>query len=525
MTQEVRADTLPIAIFSMGLIMAAQPKSAVMKAHVGFSIPTVLPEFPLVPRPKQLLTLEQEQSYGFQALNLTLAQIQAFACDTVLVGQLLDDIDAGFSKDNKAEKAVSLIQVDGSWVRHGAIPADDFASLARERIESCRASLDAMLRLNSKDRDLFYIGALESLRNGLAQIVPYDMILAKATNAFRQRCGDLSAACRELVAFVADEMHLSRPKVQRLCEQFWLSNKLPAICYGANRYVQSIMPAKAKRDFRFAVLERQQRIANVALETGVPIVELLASWSTFQKCHQRLDRLSSAFASFNIRLADKVAYAHANASDLDDVRSAAYQGLTRAISLYAPEKGLKFSTYAVSWIKQTIVRSLIQQQLIRLPEGSYRTLARIRAVYADVPGASDEYVCQAVGISMFELEGVRPFLQGTGAASLDSLGSLEDADGDLHEFVADTNSDFVAAVEEESEASYIERLLREALSEQEFSVIARRMGLCGFDAVSTAKLAVLLDTPRYDVHCVEQRAMAKLTSIPALRDAWGLLVS
>lgn len=505
--------------------MAAQPKPASIKPQIGFTIPSVLPEFPMVPSPKQLLTMEQEQSYGYQALTLTLAQIQAFACDIVVVGQLLDDMDEGFSKANKAEKSVSLIQVDGAWVRNGVIPAEEFALLARERINTCRVALEAMRHLKSKDRDLFYIGALESLRGGLAQIVPYDMILAKAASAFRHRCGDLSAACRELVAFVADEMHLARPTVQRLCEQFWLSNKLPAICYGANRYVQSIMPARAKRDFRFAVLERQQRIANVALDTGVPIVELLASWSTFQRCHQRLDRLSGAFATFNVRLADKIAYAHAIAADIDEVRSAAYQGLTRAIALYAPEKGLKFSTYAVGWIKQTIVRSLIQQQLIRLPEGSYRTLARIRAVYADVPGASDEYVCQATGINEFELEGIRPYLQGTGAMSLDCMGLNEDADGDLHEFVADTNSDFVTAAEEASEAAYIERLLRGALSELEFTVIAHRMGLCGLDEVPVVKLAATLGMPLYEVKCVEQRARAKLTSIHALRDAWARLVS
>lgn len=505
--------------------MAAQSKPAAIEVQRGFTIPSVLPDFPLVPSPKQLLTMEQEQSYGYQALSLTLAQIQAFACDTVLVGQLLDDMDAAFSKDHKAEKAVSLIQVDGAWVRHGSMPAAEFAQLARAHIGKCRAALEVMQQFKGTNRDLFYIGALESLRKCLARIVPYDMIMAKATNAFRERCGDLSAACRELVTFVAAEMHLSRPTVQGLCEQFWLSNKLPAICYGANRYVQSIMPAKAKREFRFAVLERQQRIANVALDSGVPIVELLASWSTFQKCHQRLDRLSGAFASFNIRLADKVAFAHSFASDFDEVRSAAYQGLTRAIALYAPEKGMKFSTYAVNWIKQTILRSLVQQEMIRLPEGSYRTLIRVRAIYADFPSASDEYVCKAAGISPFELEGVLPYMEGTGVMSMDNLGSLLDSDGDLHDYIADSNSDFVTAVEEESETGLIERLLKESLSEMEFTVLARRSGLFGFEAHSESSLADALGIPFHVVRRIEKKAKEKLGSIHGLRDAWDRLYS
>ena len=140
-----------------------------------------------------------------------------------------------------------------------------------------------MSALDGQDRDLFYMGALDSLRVALAEVVPYDMILAKATKSFAERCSDLSSACRDLVMYVSKEMHISRPMVQRLCVQFWLSNKLPAICFGANRYVQSIMPASAKRDFRFGILERQQRIARVALATGVPVIELLGSWSVFHK--------------------------------------------------------------------------------------------------------------------------------------------------------------------------------------------------------------------------------------------------
>ena len=119
--------------------------------------------------------------------------------------------------------------------------------------------------------------------------------------------------------YVAKEMHLSRPRVQRLCEQFWLSNKLPAICFGANRYVQSIMPANAKRDFRFGILERRQRIARVALATRVLVTELLGSWSAFHKYHQRIDRLAGAFASINAGFAEKVSSAYGFATDYEVV--------------------------------------------------------------------------------------------------------------------------------------------------------------------------------------------------------------
>ncbi|MEX6780304.1 sigma factor [Pseudomonas aeruginosa] len=489
----------------------------------GFVVPDDLPDFPTTPRAGLRLTLEQEQAFGFTVFQLTLAQIQALACDREVVAELLSEMEGAFTKENKADKAVALVKVDGQWFRQGSIPGADFSKYSRERIQLVRQRLDALKSLEGGERDLFYMEALDSLRQALSLLVPYDAILAKAVNAFKSRCGDLSAACRELVMYVASEMHLSRTTVQRLCEQFWLSNKLPAICFGSNRYMQSIMPAKAKREFRFGVLERQQRIARVALETGVPVIELLGSWSAFHRIHQRIDRFSGAFAMINAGLAEKVAREHRFAADFDQVRSAAYQGLTRAISLYAPEKGMKFSTYAVTWIKQTIIRSLIQQELIRLPEGSHKMLGRVRAVYVDMPSASDEYVCKAAGISPFELDGLRPYLLGNGAMSMDTLSNSEGDGAGMHSFIADQNNDFVAELEEESEAAYVVGLIRAALSERDFFVLTHRTGLAGAQVIPVAELAQMLDTSPQNISRMEKKAQSKLAGIEELKAVWELM--
>lgn len=500
--------------------MTMQPQFANSAQPVGFAIPKELADFPITPRTGLRLTREQEQAFGYSVLQLTLDQIQDFACDREVVAAMVSDVESAFTKDNSAEKAVSLVNVDGYWVRNGTLPTAEFSRLARERIAAIRAGLASMSALDGKERDLFYMDALDSLRAALAQVVPYDMILARATHSFGERCSDLSSACRDLVVFVAKEMHLSRPMVQRLCEQFWLSNKLPAICFGANRYVQSIMPAKAKRDFRFGILERQQRIARVAMATGVPVTELLGSWSAFTKHHQRIDRLAGAFASINAGLAESVAREYGFATDFEEVRSAAYQGLTRAIGLYAPEKGMKFSTYAVTWIKQTIIRSLIQQDLIRLPEGSYKVLGRVRAVYEDFPNASDEYVCSAASVNLAELETLRPYLLGNGAMSMDSLMTSDGEEGGMHGLIADENNDFVSELEEESEVSYVVGLVREALSDQEFFVLSHRTGLGGIEVILGAELARRLDTSPQNISRLEKRAQAKLVGIPELKEVW-----
>lgn len=503
--------------------MATQAPVATNTHLSGFAIPSELVEFPMCPRPGVRLTREQEQAYGYTVFQLTLDQIQAFACDREVVSEMISDVEAAFTKDNTAEKAVALVKVGGLWIRHGSIPSAEFAKLARERLSRVRRGLASLNGLDGEDRDLFYIGALDALRSALSEVVPYDLILAKATKAFAGRCSDLSSACRDLVMFVSKEMHIGRPMVQRLCEQFWLSNKLPAICFGANRYVQSIMPANAKREFRFGILERQQRIARIAISTGVPVIELLGSWSAFHRQHQRIDRLSGAFATTNTGLAEKVARDYGFSNDFEEVRSAAHQGLTRAIALYAPEKGLKFSTYAVTWIKQTIIRSLIQQDLIRLPEGTYKMLGRVRAVYADFPNASDEYVCSAASVSASDLDSLRPYLLGNVALSLDSLMTSDGEEGDRHGLIADENNDFVANLEEESEANYVIGLIREALTEQEFYILSHRVGLGGIETIQGAELARRMGISPQTVSRLEKKAQVKLAEIDELKTVWELM--
>ena len=181
---------------------------------------------------------------------------------------------------------------------------------------------------------------------------------------------------------------------------------------------------------------------------------------------------------------------------------------------------MKFSTYAVTWIKQTIIRSLIQQDLIRLPEGSYKLLGRVRAVFADSPNASDEYVCSAANVSSAELDSLRPYLLGNGAMSLDSMITSDNEELGLHGVIADENNDFAADLEKQNEGEYVVGLIREALSEQEFFVLSHRTGLGGVKVFQAIELSRRLDTSPQNISRLEKKIQAKLSAIPGLKAVW-----
>tara|TARA_R110002124_G_scaffold128157_10_gene288641 strand:+ start:14897 stop:16414 length:1518 start_codon:yes stop_codon:yes gene_type:complete len=488
----------------------------------GFTIPSALADFPSVPRKGVLLTLEQEQSFGFRMLIHSLSLISALACDAEIVSNMIDDVEAAFAKGNKADKAVSLVQSGGVWFRSGSLPSDAFAAHAEKQIQEVRVALQSLQTVDYSGRDLFYVNAITELRGALGKLLPYDLILSKATNSFRNRYASLNSACRELITFVSDEMKISKPASHNVCSGFLISNKLPAICLAANRHFQSSMTTSAKRDFRSGVVERQNKIAELANMSDIPVSELLNSWSTFAIESLRMDRMAGTFAQMNSGLVEKTAAQYHFANDFDQVRSAAYQGLTRAMNLYAPERGLKFSTYASNWIKQIVLRDLIKQEMVRLPEGAHAMIMRVRAVYADAPNASDEYVCKTANVSNRDLKNFMPYIKGNSALSMDGT-SKEDEGADLHTLIADQNNDFAKDIEDESTALYLDQILKGALTKNEHIVLRHRLELGDSNFMTNLELADMLEMSPQNVNRMEKSAQQKLACIPEISEIWAAM--
>lgn len=77
-----------------------------------------------------------------------------------------------------------------------------------------------------------------------------------------------------------------------------------------------------------------------------------------------------AIIKSNLRLVQSIAkkYRRSNAVAYDDLLQEGSMGILRAIDKYDPDKGTKFSTYAVIWIKQAINMWInSKKRIIRLP--------------------------------------------------------------------------------------------------------------------------------------------------------------
>jgi len=105
----------------------------------------------------------------------------------------------------------------------------------------------------------------------------------------------------------------------------------------------------------------------------------LAAWPLDQDALRAGDAARAAFVAANVRLVVAVArrYQH-RGLPLDDLVQEGTVGLLRAVDLFDPARGYKFSTYAVWWIKQALRRALATQvPLAHVPDNVQMERARL----------------------------------------------------------------------------------------------------------------------------------------------------
>jgi RNA polymerase sigma-32 factor len=79
-------------------------------------------------------------------------------------------------------------------------------------------------------------------------------------------------------------------------------------------------------------------------------------------------------------LAEKFARKYGKGRDLDDVRQDAYIGLMQAARKFEPERGHRFATYAVHWMRASIFDAIVAGDEVRGPRTQEGRSERLRGV-------------------------------------------------------------------------------------------------------------------------------------------------
>jgi RNA polymerase sigma factor (sigma-70 family) len=118
---------------------------------------------------------------------------------------------------------------------------------------------------------------------------------------------------------------------------------------------------------------RGRRRQELEAELGLTAAELALRMGELAESHERMTEAKNRFAWHNLKLVVAVAKDFRNLGlAFPDLIQEGNTGLIRAVEKFDWRRGFKFSTYAVWWIRQALVRAIQNQsRTIRIPSHQY----------------------------------------------------------------------------------------------------------------------------------------------------------
>jgi RNA polymerase primary sigma factor len=200
--------------------------------------------------------------------------------------------------------------------------------------------------------------------------------------------------------------------------------------------------------------------------------------------------------------------------ELDDLAQSGMIGLVRAVEMFDPGRGFKFSTYATNWIRQSITRAIANEsRLVRIPVHMHEVVMKVARerdshYLANGVWPTVEQLCSRLNMGerqvLEAIRLVRPMVyldQPVAGEVATTLGDLVLREGD--EGRPEWDPAEVHAVVEELPAT---------LSDREAAVLRLRFGLVDGRARTLEEIGGDFGVTRERIRQIEKRAMESLAS-------------
>lgn len=259
-------------------------------------------------------------------------------------------------------------------------------------------------------------------------------------------------------------------------------------------------------------LERYfQEINKIDLLTPEEEVELARRIR--QGDEQALEKLTKA----NLRFVVSVAKQYQNSRlSLNDLINEGNLGLVKAAKKFDETRGFKFISYAVWWIRQSILQALADQsRIVRLPLNKTGALNKINRVFAELEQEyqrepTDQELASVLDMEVKEIHST--LRAGSRQVSVDA--PFNDGESNsLLDVLENTNTETTdrSMVYQDSLRVETERALS-CLSERECQVIKMFFGISGNHPMSLEQIGETLDLTRERVRQIKEKAIKKLRS-------------
>ena len=250
-------------------------------------------------------------------------------------------------------------------------------------------------------------------------------------------------------------------------------------------------------------------------QPGEPIAEYRCQLEQTARAGQQA---AAAFAAANLRLVVSVArrYQH-RGLELADLIQEGNLGLMRAVELFDPGLGFKFSTYATWWIRQAITKAIAgSASTIRLPAHVRDKAAALRAAEDELQqrlgrSPSIEEIAAESRMTLGQAELLRRASQPT----LSLSAPVGEDDAELEDLLPGAEPGPERVVIDAARSQEVGQML-DHLTPSQAKVISLRYGLDGTEPATLADAAAALGISRERARQLEARALAYLRHLPEL---------
>jgi RNA polymerase primary sigma factor len=228
--------------------------------------------------------------------------------------------------------------------------------------------------------------------------------------------------------------------------------------------------------------------------------------------HAALERLTKA----NLRFVVSVSKQYQNQGlGLPDLINEGNLGLIKAAQRFDETRGFKFISYAVWWIRQSILQAIAEQaRIVRLPLNKIGSLSKINKMFARLEQRFERepsVMEVALELEMSEQE-VKDALRNSGRhISMDApLTQGDDSAGTMYDIMqSDDSPNPENALINESLRQEIARALT-TLSQREADIVALYFGLNGNKVLTLEEIGEKFELTRERVRQIKEKAVRRL---------------
>ncbi len=205
------------------------------------------------------------------------------------------------------------------------------------------------------------------------------------------------------------------------------------------------------------------------------------------------------------------------------------EGLLKAVKKFDPDKGVKFISYAVWWIRQTVLLALAEQtRSVRIPlnqNSNLVKLSRTETALTQLLGRTptDREIADRMGEPLDTIRALRR----VASAELSLDAPLDRSDRDSasfgERFSGMQTEDIQDEVESQARRQFLQDMFNKYLTERERKILVLYYGLDDGEEMTLEQIGSLLGVTRERIRQIRNRAFEKLRQSPdgqALEGFW-----